>query len=83
MDKVSGYTNTSIPRYQDIRDDRVNTFFNIEAGKSHTYRVQLTAAYVGKFYLPNQLCEAMYDNSISARASGGWVEVSVGEKKVM
>jgi alpha-2-macroglobulin len=83
MDNVSGYTNTSIPRYQDIRDDRVNTFFNIEAGKSHTYRVQLTAAYVGKFYLPNQLCEAMYDNSISARASGGWVEVSVGERKVM
>jgi alpha-2-macroglobulin len=83
MDNVSGFTNTSIPRYQDVRDDRVNTFFNIEAGKSHTYRIQLTAAYVGKFYLPNQLCEAMYDNSISARASGGWVEVTNGANGVM
>lgn len=82
MEKVVGYTNTSIPRYQDIRDDRVNSFFELQAGKSHTYRVQLNAAYVGRFYLPSQLCEAMYDNSIMARQPGMWVEV-VGERKVM
>ena len=83
MEKVAGYTNTSIPRYQDIRDDRVNTFFELPLGKSHTYRVQLNAAYVGRFYLPSQLCEAMYDNTITARQPGTWVEVVAGEKKVM
>jgi alpha-2-macroglobulin len=82
MEKVQGYTNTSIPRYQDIRDDRVNTFFDLPAGKSHTYRVQLNAAYVGRYYLPNQLCEAMYDNSITARQPGTWVAVSRGNQPV-
>jgi hypothetical protein len=83
MESVAGFTNTSIPRYQDIRDDRVNTFFDVAVGKSHTYRIQLNAAYVGRFYLPNQLCEAMYDNSISARQSGMWVDVVSGERKAM
>lgn len=75
MERVQGYTNTSVPRYQDIRDDRVNTFFELPLGKSHTYRIQLNAAYVGRFYLPSQLCEAMYDNTITARQPGYWVEV--------
>ena len=82
MEKVEGFNNTSVPRYQDIRDDRVNTFFEIPSGKSHTYRVQLNAAYVGKYYLPAQVCEAMYDNSISAKQGGMWVEVASGNKDV-
>jgi alpha-2-macroglobulin len=76
MDRVEGFNNTSIPRYQDIRDDRVNTFFDIPSGKSHTYRIRLNAAYVGKYYLPAQVCEAMYDNSITAKQGGMWVEVT-------
>jgi hypothetical protein len=40
------------PRYQDIRDDRVYSYFDISRNKSHTYKVLLNAAYVGKFYLP-------------------------------
>ena len=83
MEKVQGYTNTSVPRYQDIRDDRVNTFFDLLSGKSHTYRVQLNAAYIGRFWLPTQQCEAMYDNSISAKQGGFWVDVSAGERKAM
>ena len=83
MDRVQGWTNTSVPRYQDIRDDRVNTFFDLAVGKTHTYRIQLNAAYAGRFWLPTQLCEAMYDNSISAKQAGMWVDVVAGDKKPM
>ncbi len=83
MEQVQGFTNTSVPRYQDIRDDRVNSFFELPLGKSHTYRVQLNAAYVGRFYLPSQLCEAMYDNTITARQPGYWVEVVGSERNTM
>jgi uncharacterized protein YfaS (alpha-2-macroglobulin family) len=61
--------------YQDIRDDRVYTYFNIEENKKRTYNVLLNAAYLGRFYLPATSCEAMYDNSIHAYQAGKWVEV--------
>jgi hypothetical protein len=61
--------------YQDIRDDRVYTFFNLSARLSVTYRVMLTASYAGKFYLPAVSCEAMYDKSIYVRKKGQPVEV--------
>ncbi|MBA3898802.1 MAG: hypothetical protein H0X62_01105, partial [Bacteroidetes bacterium] len=67
--KTDSYT------FQDIRDDRVYTYFNIAPGKTLTYRVVLNAAYVGKFYLPSVYCEAMYDNTINAKRPGKWVEV--------
>jgi len=66
--------------YQDIRDDRVYTYFSLPWGKTKTFRIVFNAAYVGKYYLPAFVCEAMYDNSIYARNSGNWVEVvSAGE----
>ena len=61
--------------YQDVRDDRVNTFFDLEPGQTKTFRVMLMATYLGRFYLPATGCEAMYDNTISARVPGRWVEV--------
>ncbi|MFH1320754.1 MAG: MG2 domain-containing protein [Bacteroidota bacterium] len=64
-----------VPTYQDIRDDRVYTYFDVLSGKTKTYRVLLNAAYLGKFYLPTVYCEAMYDNRINARKPGKWVEV--------
>lgn len=81
MDGVQNFTTTSKPRYQDFRDDRVNTFFDINQGKTQTYRVQLNAAYQGKFYLPAVNCEAMYDYTINAREPGRWVEVT-GAKSI-
>jgi uncharacterized protein YfaS (alpha-2-macroglobulin family) len=62
--------------YQDIRDDRVNTFFDLPEGQSRIYRIQLNAAYEGRFYLPAISCEAMYDHSIYAQEPGRWVEVA-------
>ncbi len=61
--------------YQDIRDDRVLTYFDLWRSKSHTYRVLLNASYTGRYYLPGASCEAMYDHTINARSMGRWVEV--------
>ncbi|ATL46084.1 hypothetical protein COR50_02280 [Chitinophaga caeni] len=66
---------TSQFTYQDIRDDRVYTYFNLEEGKTVTYQVLLNASYLGKYYLPATTCEAMYDNTIHAFVPGKWVEV--------
>ena len=61
--------------YMDIRDDRVYFYFDMNAGQSLTYYVQLNAAYPGKYFWPGVYCEAMYDHTISAGAGGKWVSV--------
>ncbi len=61
--------------YQDFRDDRVYTFFDLGSNNSKTFDILLNASYLGKFYLPMTNCEAMYDNTINARVPGRWVEV--------
>ncbi|MEN8927790.1 MAG: MG2 domain-containing protein [Flavobacteriales bacterium] len=61
--------------YQDVRDDRVYTYFSLRSNKAKTFTVHLNATYDGKYYLPSILCEAMYDNSISSVKPGKWVEV--------
>lgn len=66
---------SSYYEYQDIRDDRVYTYFDITEKSTLTYYVTLNAAYMGKYYLPMTVCEAMYDNNISSSISGKWVEV--------
>ena len=62
-------------RYQDIRDDRIYTFIDLAARESKSYRFRITATYPGRYYLPTQLCEAMYDPSIRSEVKGRWVEV--------
>ncbi|MFA6582400.1 MAG: hypothetical protein WCS79_11390, partial [Paludibacter sp.] len=76
MDEVkSAKLSTDEPRYQDIRDDRVFMYFDLEKGKKKVFRVLLHAAYLGTFYMPSVQCDAMYDNTIQARTSGRWVKV--------
>jgi uncharacterized protein YfaS (alpha-2-macroglobulin family) len=70
-----GAFKSSSSTYQDIRDDRVYTYFNIGAGETLTYYVQLNASYLGRYFLAGTYCEAMYDNSITAGVNGKWVEV--------
>lgn len=79
MDGIEGAASPSRADYIDVRDDRVNTFFGLRERESKTYRVQLNAAYQGRFYLPATQCEAMYDNSISASRPGQWVVVHNAE----
>ena len=61
--------------YQDIRDDRIYTYFDLAMGKQKTFTFYLNAAYKGEFYLPPVSCEAMYDNSVNARTGGKMVNV--------
>ncbi|MEO8590363.1 MAG: MG2 domain-containing protein [Flavobacteriales bacterium] len=61
--------------YQDVRDDRVMTYFDLWKGNKATYRVMLNASYTGRYYLPGAFCEAMYDHTVNARSKGQWVQV--------
>lgn len=61
--------------YQDIRDDRVLSYFDLPRGESQQVTLKLTATYKGRYYLPSVYCEAMYDNSVRALKKGQWVEV--------
>ncbi len=61
--------------YQDIRDDRIYTYFDLDMNKQKTFVFYLNAAYKGQFYSPPVSCEAMYDNSVSAQKAGEMVEV--------
>ena len=63
------------PTYQDIRDDRVYTYFDLPAGARKNFKVSLTASFAGTYYLPAVSCEAMYDRTIYARKKGQIVEV--------
>lgn len=75
LNAVQAFSNAQQPEYQDWRDDRVFTYFDLGRSQQHTYYVQLNASYQGRYYLPAVTCEAMYDGSIHARATGQWVSV--------
>lgn len=62
-------------RYTDIRDDRVNFYFDLDAKKTKVFVVKLNASYLGNYYLPGTQTEAMYDNTYYARNKGMWVTV--------
>ncbi len=66
--------------YTDIRDDRVNWFFDLPEREynqinAYDFLVRLTAVYAGKYYLPAFSAEAMYNPGYYARQPGRWVEV--------
>ena len=63
------------PTYQDIRDDRVYTYFDLGPNQRKTFKVLLTASYAGSYYLPAVSCEAMYDRAVYTRKKGKVVEV--------
>ncbi|MCB0693722.1 MAG: hypothetical protein H6568_03570 [Lewinellaceae bacterium] len=72
----------SYSKYQDIRDDRMDSFFDLRSGRddkgrkpTQTYVLALTASYPGRYYLPAQKAEAMYDPSLQAIIPGKWVTV--------
>jgi alpha-2-macroglobulin len=67
--------NKDIPTYQDIRDDRIYTYFDLRKNEKKTFVVKLNASYLGRYYLTGAYCEAMYDNNISALKKGQWIEV--------
>lgn len=73
--EIANVTKSSVPTYQDIRDDRVYTYFDIKPGETKTFCTLLNSSYTGHYYLPAVNCEAMYDATINARKKGMWVDV--------
>ena len=75
MDDNEAILKTSSYTYQDIKDDKVLTYFDLSSNESKTFNVLLNASYEGSYYLPAVNVEAMYDNSIYARTKGEWIKV--------
>lgn len=61
--------------YQDFRDDRVYTFFDIGPGKSMQYTFRAKAAFTGDFFKPAISCEHMYKGNTYARSTAQRVKV--------
>ncbi len=61
--------------YQDYKDDRVYTFFNIPAGGNQIFRFRAKAAFIGNFFAPAATVENMYNGSYYASTASGRVEV--------
>lgn len=70
-----GNVKSSKATFTDIRDDRVNFYFDLGGRKSKTFNVLLNASYLGKYYLYGVQAEAMYDNDYLTRTKGRWIEV--------
>jgi uncharacterized protein YfaS (alpha-2-macroglobulin family) len=70
-----GTVKSSKATFTDIRDDRVNFYFDLDARESKTYNVLLNASYLGRYYLYGVQAEAMYDNDYLTRTKGKWIEV--------
>jgi uncharacterized protein YfaS (alpha-2-macroglobulin family) len=76
MDGMALAKNISLPEYQDIKDDRVFSYFDLYTNETRIYRIRLTAAYAGQFYLPGLKCGPMYDESVVSKQLGQWVTVT-------
>jgi uncharacterized protein YfaS (alpha-2-macroglobulin family) len=75
---IPGQEDAAVSRkvsYQDIRDDRVFTFFDLGMDTAGEIKIRLQSSYTGNFTLPAVLCEAMYDPSTFSRTKAGRVEV--------
>lgn len=65
----------STPRYQDIRDDRILSYFELDQKQKAVFVFYLNASYQGKFYAPGFVCERMYHGHVQAKESGKWIQV--------
>jgi uncharacterized protein YfaS (alpha-2-macroglobulin family) len=68
--RIGGSSSSSNFRYQDIRDDRVMTYFNLNRGEERTVSFRVNKAYEGSFFRPAIHVYAMYDESIRALLPG-------------
>ncbi|MBI4802238.1 MAG: hypothetical protein HY796_06905 [Elusimicrobia bacterium] len=66
--------------YQDIRDDRVYSYFSLKAGAKIELASRFNAAYPGRYYLPGIYAEAMYEAEKNGQTKGKWVTVTRSSK---
>ena len=60
----------------DLRDDRINLYFDLGRGQRKTFEFELHSTFTGSFDLPPVVCTAMYDGSIYAQVPGGKTSVT-------
>ena len=70
-----GTSTISNANFTDMRDDRVNFYFDLKKNETKTFKVLLNASYLGNYYLYGVQAEAMYDNEYFTRTKGQWIEV--------
>jgi uncharacterized protein YfaS (alpha-2-macroglobulin family) len=68
--RIGGAASSANLRYQDIRDDRVMTYFNLNRGEEKAVSFRVNKSYEGTFYRPAIHAYAMYDESIRALIPG-------------
>ena len=56
--------------YQDIRDDRVMSYFSLDPGAAKTVSVRVNKTYAGTYFRPAVHAYAMYDESVAAVVPG-------------
>ena len=75
-ERLTGGASEDAYDHKDIRDDRVNWFFALPAGRSKTFTVQLRAAYEGRYMQPSVVAEAMYEPAVQAASASGMAAVT-------
>jgi uncharacterized protein YfaS (alpha-2-macroglobulin family) len=68
--RLAGETSAASYKYQDFRDDRVMTYFDLNRGEEKTVSFRVNKTYAGKYFRPAIHAYAMYDESISALVPG-------------
>ena len=64
--------------YQDVRDDRVLTYFSMGVKDTKVFKIYVTKAYEGSFFLPAVSVSAMYDQRYQALVPGKWLAAAAG-----
>ena len=62
--------------YQDIRDDRVLSYFSLYTGESRIIKVRLQAVYAGKFIVPAITAEVMYNPEIFGKTKADELNIA-------
>lgn len=76
-DSVEGIkTSNDVYEFQDIRDDRIYTYFNLGIDESKVLEFRINATYQGRYYQPAVEIYDMYDERRTARNAGHWVEIA-------
>ena len=71
----SSVQKNSIFDFQDFRDDRVFTYFELAGYETKTFVLNLNASYSGEFLLAPVTCSAMYNRAYFAKVPGMKVKV--------
>ncbi|MEE9351033.1 MAG: hypothetical protein V3U78_02135, partial [Thiotrichaceae bacterium] len=72
----ANYKRSSKTDYQDVRDDRIYSYFSLNADETKHFSILVNPAYTGRFYLPAVTAEAMYKSSIRTLKQGRWIEIT-------